>query len=196
MNDVYFELKQAYLSPKNRIELGEICSFICEESIKRQLSKIEIQLKEPVSSIDAFGVVERIKKELPDCVAYPLGNTKCSLALEEKTKVNAGVVIKVIVAGLVLFFGGAMAIMNFHADVDMKAVHSFIYYFATGQQADRPLIVSIPYSVGVLLGFLFALNIFHSRKKKEPNIVELDVHDYQKKVKNYIDEKNDTNDPR
>ena len=47
--------------------------------------------------------------------------------------------------------------MNFHADVSMLAVHQRIYELMTGKKVDHPLILQIPYSIGIGAGMVHFL---------------------------------------
>lgn len=53
----------------------------------------------------------------------------------------------------IAFLGGMIGIMNFHSDVDMPTTHKIIYRAVTGKENDQPLAVSIPYSIGLGIGF-------------------------------------------
>ena len=55
-------------------------------------------------------------------------------------------------AMVVAFLGGMMGIMNFHTDVEMSASHQTLYRMVTGREVERPLAVSIPYTLGLGIG--------------------------------------------
>lgn len=44
--------------------------------------------------------------------------------------------------------------MNFHEDVSMQVVHQKIYYMVTGTYDNQPLILQIPYSLGLGIGMV------------------------------------------
>ena len=89
-----------------------------------------------------------------------------------------------------MFFGGAVAIMTFHEDVNMPAVLGDIYAFFTGDAAQNAPIVSVPYSVGIVAGFVVLLGLVHRRRHK-PTLLELSEHEQEKAVRDYLAGKDD-----
>ena len=88
---------------------------------------------------------------------------------------------------LLLFVGSGLAIMNFHTDVSMKEVHERIYYLMTGMHHSRPLILQIPYSLGIGLGMvLFFNHLFKQKFNDEPSPLELEVFMYQESIDQYV----------
>lgn len=67
----------------------------------------------------------------------------------------------------VAFLGGMIGIMNFHSDVDMPSTHQVIYRAVTGNDSQNPLAVSIPYSIGLGVGFWILLPGKEDDKKQE-----------------------------
>jgi len=88
---------------------------------------------------------------------------------------------------LLLFFGAALAIMNFHEDVSMQAVHQRIYKIITGKENLKPLILQIPYSIGLGLGMvLFFNHVFKKRLNEEPSPLEVEMFNYQQNLDQYV----------
>lgn len=98
--------------------------------------------------------------------------------------------VKKIVTALVcifLFFGSGLAIMNFHADVDMPRVQEELYYLITGDRTERPLLLQIPYSIGVGFGVaIFFNHIFKKKFNKEPSPLEVELYLYDENVKDFV----------
>ena len=86
---------------------------------------------------------------------------------------------------LVMFFGGAVAIMTFHEDVDMGRVHSDIYAFFTGVQQENVPVVSVPYSIGVAVGFVMLFGLY-KRRKNRPTVLDIDIHNYENELRDYL----------
>jgi len=77
--------------------------------------------------------------------------------------------------------------MNFHTDVSMEQVHQRIYYLVTGAYNARPLILQIPYSLGIGLGMvLFFNHVFKRKLNDEPSPLELEVFLYQENIDQYV----------
>ena len=85
-------------------------------------------------------------------------------------------ILKIAFMMIVLFFGAAVAIVNFHEDVDMKSSMEKIYYTITGVKNKDPLILTIPLSLGIGLGmFIFSRIFSFSKRRQEPGPMELEL---------------------
>ncbi|MFD2672837.1 stage V sporulation protein AA [Marinicrinis sediminis] len=88
---------------------------------------------------------------------------------------------------LLLFFGSGLAIMNFHADVSMQEVHQKMYAIVTGQEDAHPLVMQIPYSIGLGAGMILFFNrIFKKKFNEEPNPLEVEMFMYEENVRQYV----------
>jgi stage V sporulation protein AA len=86
-----------------------------------------------------------------------------------------------------LFIGAGLTIMNFHEDVAMSSVHQKIYFLITGRENAKPLILQIPYSLGVGIGMILFFNhIFKKRFNEEPSPLEVEMFNYQQDLDQYI----------
>ena len=64
-----------------------------------------------------------------------------------------------------------------------------IYYTVTGEKKDKPLIMTIPYSIGLGVGVItfFSRIISKSkRRKKEPGPMEIELFLYNRDMEEYI----------
>ena len=128
------------------------------------------------------------------CALYPgqvplnVGVPECRIFLREKRHGGLVTALKAGLLAVVMFFGGAVAIMTFHEDVNMSAVLSDIYAFFTGINAGSVPAVSIPYSVGIVAGFAVLLGLVH-RKRHKPTLLELSVQAQEKALRDYLAEK-------
>lgn len=66
----------------------------------------------------------------------------------------------------IIFFGAGIAIVNFYEDVNMIASLSKIYYTFTGIKDNKPLILTIPYSIGLGIGVMTFFNRVLSSSKR------------------------------
>jgi stage V sporulation protein AA len=77
--------------------------------------------------------------------------------------------------------------MNFHEDVSMGAVHQKIYKIVTGHYVKKPLILQIPYSIGLGIGMIMFFNhLFRKRFNEEPSPLEVEVFNYQQDLDQYV----------
>lgn len=136
-------------------------------------------------TITALDVISRITPLYPEYMISNLGPTECNIFLNHA---QTGKLIKFIKSAalfVVMFFGGAIAIMTFHEDVDMPRVHSDIYAFFTGVNIDSVPVVSIPYSIGIAIGFIMLFGLYR-RKKSSPTVLDIDIHNHEKDLRDYL----------
>jgi stage V sporulation protein AA len=77
--------------------------------------------------------------------------------------------------------------MNFHEDVAMGDVHQKIYQLITGEKSEKPLIIQIPYSLGVGIGMvLFFNHLFKKKFNEEPSPLEVEMFKYQQDLDQFI----------
>lgn len=88
---------------------------------------------------------------------------------------------------LLLFVGAGLAIIYFHEDVSMQQVHERLYYMITGKINRKPLILQIPYSIGLGLGMILFFNhLFKKRINEEPSPLEVEMFQYQQSLDEYV----------
>jgi stage V sporulation protein AA len=126
-----------------------------------------------------------IQKHQPDIDIRHLGPNQIIVDIVGKAPKNR--IFAVLFISILLFLGSGLAIMNFHADVSMQEVHERIYYLITGEKSTKPLILQIPYSIGIGVGMILFFNhLFKHRFNEEPSPVELEVFLYQESIDQYI----------
>ncbi len=88
---------------------------------------------------------------------------------------------------ILLFVGSGMAIINFHADVSMPTVHQQIFKLLTGEENPNPLILQIPYSLGIGLGMTLFFNHFLKKRfNREPSPLEMEIFLYEENINKYV----------
>lgn len=88
---------------------------------------------------------------------------------------------------LLLFIGAVMTIMNFHVDVSMREVHQKLFTIITGKVDEKPLLIQVPYSIGLGLGMILFFNhFFKKRFNEEPSPLEVEMFNYQQDLDQYV----------
>ena len=86
-----------------------------------------------------------------------------------------------------LFVGARMTIMNFHVDVSMGEVHQKLFTIITGKVDEKPLLIQVPYSIGLGLGMILFFNhFFKKRFNEEPSPLEVEMFNYQQDLDQYV----------
>lgn len=178
-------------SPGETLTLAEVCEVAGPEGVAARAGAIPIGVapERPggIRLISALDVARRVWAELPQADVALLGATEAVVRVAFPGAAGWWVGAKAFAVGLLLLIGSAMAIMNFHSDVNMPAVHRQVYRLLTGHEAERPLWLQVPYSLGVGLGIaLFFKLVREKGHRLEPSPLELEMEDYDQSVLRYI----------
>lgn len=187
---IYIRMRhRVIVQPDILVKFQDIAQVIADEEMYQKVNAIPIhkitKKDNNIIIIDAMKVINLITSLYPNTELQFIGPTQTIIEVAYKKK---GVSIPLfILIWLLLFFGAAMAIMNFHEDVSMKAVHQNLYTVITGDYNPHPLIFQIPYSIGLGLGMvLFFNHIFKKRINEEPSPLEVEMFNYQQNLDHYV----------
>ncbi len=183
MSQIWIRLKrQVIVSPGEPVRLGEVAEIAGADEYKEQLLKIEVGRAGRRSyNISALEIVSAVKEEFPEAELCVLGSDSTVVrVLDPSARAPLPLALAVT---LLLFIGSAMAIMNFHADVNMPQVHRNVYLLLTGNRVDNPLVLNIPYSLGIGIGIaLFFGHIRWRYSTAEPSPLEVEMYLYEQNV--------------
>lgn len=103
-----------------------------------------------------------------------LGADECLVHVVPLDKRNHTNALRACLAFILLFFGSALAIAWFHADVNMLDAQRQIYRLLCGQEVENTLLLVIPYAVGVGLGVAVFYSLIGKKKTVSPLDIQLD----------------------
>lgn len=181
--ELYFALKKTTYAKDPHVPLHSICSVFGASD--EPLKSVVIPLKGAATIVTALDVTARIAPLYPDYAITNLGPTECRVFMQHPPGSPLLKALKVLLLCLVMFFGGAVAIMTFHEDVGMGQVHSDIYAFFTGAEQENVPVVSVPYSIGVAVGFVMLFGLYR-RRKSRPTVLDIDIHNYENELREYL----------
>jgi len=169
-----------------------MASVFCKSSTKQEsilnldIHQVSSQLKNEVISV--LHIIKSIQVESENIDIVILGNPEILVDIRTSGKTsNISLILKTFFVCIILFLGAGLAIINFHQDVNMEESFKTIYYLVTGERNNSPLILEIPYSLGIGLGMAAFFNHFFRQKwKKEPSPLEVEMNSYQKNIDEYI----------
>ncbi len=175
---------------KKKIKLKHIAKIEASNELSKNIGEIiffEIgdNLKKSFY-IDLFIIVKKIKCEFPDIEIVSLGVNECiveHVVREENVKNNVVEILKVMIVSLVLFAGGMTAIISFHTETELVAVLSNLYEVFTGESIQSPMLIGIPYSIGIGVGIIIFFNHVGNKKlTKDPSPIEIEMTQYEENV--------------
>ncbi|MEK0314191.1 stage V sporulation protein AA [Cohnella sp. 56] len=188
---VYLRLRRrVVVLPGAVIRLGDIASIETDRRYAVKLRELIVWKMRPEDGnllmIDMLQIVRLIRQMNPALTVETFGEPHVLLETIPGGKSRPRYAL-LIAAWLLLFFGSGMAIMNFHADVDMPDVQRRIIELLTGRPERHAWLFEVPYSLGVGLGMLIFFNrVFRKRLNDEPNPLEVEMFMYQENVNHYV----------
>lgn len=190
-SQVYFQFKD---SPQiligQPVYLKDVAYISCPEELRVKLDNIEILATalEKNYAIRAVDIIQLISNKDSSLTVNLLGKENILIEPRDKSAEPSGIriFITVLFSSILLFVGAGLAIMYFHEDVNMNQVHRVIYTMITGIKEERPLIISIPYSLGLGIGIAIFFDVFSLDKKKgKPGPLEIELYKYNKDIEDY-----------
>lgn len=137
--------------------------------------------------VDLLTVIPRIQEVYPDAEIQPIGEGRTIVQIEGPSTAAKPSIALFVLVWLLLFFGSALTIMNFHADVSMLEVQIRIVEMLTGRRDEHPYLFQIAYSLGIGLGMVIFFNhLFKKKWNEEPTPLEVEMFLYQKNIDQYV----------
>jgi len=189
-NTIYIRMRhRLQVRPHDSIKLQDVAQIIAEDSL---LEKVKDCIVYNVSEKDQNIIILDVMKVIPILTNVVeqinieiVGQTQTIVEVVYK-KIGVSIPLFILI-WLLLFFGAALAIMNFHEDVSMQAVHQRIYKIITGKENVKPLLLQIPYSIGLGVGMILFFNhVFKKRLNEEPSPLEVEMFNYQQDLDRYV----------
>ncbi|WP_042346238.1 stage V sporulation protein AA [Bacillus massiliigorillae] len=187
---VYVRMRNRVLvAGRSHIYVRDIAKLIGPQEITEHIRNLQIyEIKKSdrnIIIIDFIQVLEKVLEVYGQVEIQAVGPNQTIIEVKQKTrKLDSGLFVFV---WLLLFVGAALTIMNFHEDVSMPIVHQKLYALMTGKHEAKPLILQIPYSIGLGVGMvLFFNHFFKKRFNEEPSPLEVEMFNYQQDLDRYV----------
>ncbi|UAL50891.1 MULTISPECIES: stage V sporulation protein AA [Metabacillus] len=187
---VYIRLRhRVQVYPDDCITVSMIAQIVAEEQLRDMIGELEVHQVQPsdknIVVIDVMRVLSAVHKTDPDIDVQAVGPAQTIVEIVYQKKTYSPVLFALV--WLLLFVGAALAIMNFHEDVSMQLVHKRLYTIITGETSEHPLLLQIPYSIGLGLGMILFFNhLFKKRINEEPSPLEVEMFNYQLDMDMYV----------
>lgn len=192
---IYIQVRDGFTAKEgNVIRIGDLATLLMQDREEMEalinLPVLRAEKKAPsYIVVSILTIIEKIKEKYGNADIYPVGNSEILVTVERERKPasKSWLYTKIAVVSFTLFIGTGLAIMNFHADVNMAEAHRQIYTMITGIKTNRPLILQVPYSLGIGVGMaLFFNHIVPKKVRDEPSPMEIEMYSYKKGVNDYI----------
>ncbi|RFU69169.1 stage V sporulation protein AA [Bacillus sp. V59.32b] len=189
-NLVYVRMRHRVQARQDQVvKMRDIAKILGPKSIVRELEEKDV-LKvtaedKNIIIVDLVQLIRGIQELEEDVEIQAVGPAQTIIeVIYEKKKVSWPLFVSV---WLLLFIGAAITIMNFHVDVSMQTVHQNLFKIITGREDSKPLLIQIPYSIGLGLGMILFFNhFFRKRFNEEPSPLEVEMFNYQQDLDQYV----------
>ena len=190
LDTVYIRMRnRVQAAPEQEVFLEDVAQIIAPDNLLQDLKKVKIyqltDLDSNIAIIDVMRVIQMISAAFGILDIQSIGPAQTIVeVMYKKKKVSVSFFLLI---WFLLFFGSAMAIMNFHDDVSMRSVQEKLYTIITGRKEPKPLLFQIPYSIGLVIGMILFFNhFFKKRINDEPSPLEVEMFNYQLDLDNYV----------
>lgn len=206
MSEIYIKPEKKYVTGSlGAVHISDIAKVQAEKTLKKHIESIRLmEIKEDKDKcylISVLDIVKAIDNALPGHTISNLGESDTVVEYNKKSGRSNTLFqyLKIVFVALLLLFGSATAIMSFHSDAQIPTVFENYYYMFFNERVENPMIIDLPYSIGLAVGIIVFFNHFSGKKlTNDPTPIEVEMTAYEKEVSdNIIDnlstEKNDGN---
>ena len=187
---IYIRMRNRVQVKQNQnLKIKDIARIIGKDEIVKKLEdKNLLTVKKEdrnIIIIDLVHMIETIQAIDPSLEIQTFGPAQTIVeVIYDKKKVTF---LSFAAVWLLLFLGAVMTIMNFHVDVSMREVHQKLFTIITGKVDEKPLLIQVPYSIGLGLGMILFFNhFFKKRFNEEPSPLEVEMFNYQQDLDQYV----------
>lgn len=191
-----------YIKPAKKISLAERTSVcikdIAEVSAPENLLKRvkNIKLMEVNDSekrknylITIIDIITAIDKALPGHTINNVGEIDTIVEYSPKKSKDNKLfkTLKIAFVSIILLVGSSTAIMSFHSDAQMATVFENYYQIFFNEKVENPILIDLPYSIGLALGIIVFFNHFSGKKiTEDPTPIEVEMSMYEQQVNDNI----------
>lgn len=192
--DIYIKpVKKASLKEQKDVYIKDISEVYAPENILKRVKNIKVlEIKDNESKnhlISIIDIINAIDKAMPGHTINNVGEidtvVEYSAIKKEENKIFQN--LKVFFVTIILLAGSSTAIMSFHSDAQISKVLENYYYIFFNERIENPLLLDLPYSIGLALGIIVFFNHFSGKKiTSDPTPIEVEMSTYEASVTDNI----------
>lgn len=190
--DIYIKpVKKASLSGVDKIIVKDVAEVIATADVAEKVNQMKLMDISGVEGnkanflVSVTDIIKIIKKTYPDCTVNNVGaqDTVVQYAIQKSKDTAWWKWVKIAFVTLVLAAGSSTAVMSFQTDGQIPKVFENYYQLFFGETSSNPLIINIPYAIGVVVGILAFFNHFMGKKATDdPTPIEVEMSLYETEV--------------
>lgn len=198
MINVYIKAnKKAIIIGKKDVLISDIADVEGNKDIIKDIKNIKVltinhnKNKKNNYLLSILQVIDKIQNKYEDIVIHNVGEEDIIVSYQPPSKQTKSKeiinILKVIFVCLILFAGGGIAIMTFHTDAAVPDVFIRLYSLFLGKENENPILIEIPYSIGLAVGIIVFFNHFSSKRlTDDPTPIEVEMRLYERDVEDCI----------
>jgi stage V sporulation protein AA len=194
LSEIYVKPNKKYITGKlGGVHISDIAEVYAEDSLKKRVDKIKLmEINSETDKcylISVIDIVRAINTALPGHTISNLGEMDTVVEFNKKTgKSNTWwQYVKITFVSLLLLAGSATAIMSFHSDAQIPVIFENYYYMFFNERVKNPMIIDLPYSIGLAVGIITFFNHFSGKKlTSDPTPIEVEMTSYENQVEDNI----------
>jgi stage V sporulation protein AA len=188
--DIYVKpAEKAELFAAESVWVRDVAEVVAPAEIAAQIRGIKLMditaARKTNYLIRVTDIIRAIQKKYPSAALHNVGaqDTVVQNSPERKKKNKAALFLKTAFVALILLVGSATAIMSFHTDTQIPKVFENYYKIFYGEEKSNPLIITIPYSIGLAAGIIVFYNHLLGKKlTNDPTPIEVEMTQYETEV--------------
>lgn len=174
------------------VYLKDIADTYASLEIKNHIdSLVVLEIKDPTKKskylMSILDIIKIITAAYPDIMIQSVGDADMFIDYVPKIIKENTVIewIKTIVISIIVFAGATIAIMAYSADTSLGKTFSLLNKIFTGKEADNPILITVPYSIGIAIGIITFFNHMGTKKiTDDPTPMQIEINKYEEDVEN------------
>lgn len=192
--DIYIKPnKKVAICGEKNIFIKDIADIFAPPTLIKRVKNIKLlEIKSEVNKkylISIIDIITAIDTALPGHTINNVGemDTIIEFQTQQKKKNKPLEYIKIFFVAVILLAGSSTAIMSFHSDAQMSAVFENYYYMFFNEKVENPMVIDLPYSIGLAVGIIVFFNHFSGKKlTDDPTPIEVEMSLYENNVTDNI----------
>lgn len=182
--------KRKTVEAQHWITMGDVADIAAPPDVKAKLACMKIfNIPEPSKKgkyiITIIEIINRIWKEYPNADIQSVGDPDIVIEYHPQVTRPKDALEWLKVAGVcvVIFMGAFIAVMTYNTDVSLGETFSVLHRLITGEEVQQPMLLTIPYSIGIASGVLIFFNHFGFKKiTDDPTPMQVEIKQYELNV--------------
>ena len=192
--DIYVKpFKKVSFAEEKNVDVKDMCEIYAPKKLKNKVEYtkvLEITENEQKNYlISIIDIIDAIDKHIPGHTINNVGEMDTVLEYSPKREKDNSFIkyLKISIVTIILLAGSSTAIMSFHSDAQMAKVFENYYYIFFNEKVQNPMLLDIPYSLGLALGIIVFFNHFSGKKiTTDPTPIEVEMSSYEASVTDNI----------